>query len=106
MTDVYLFAGDSITEGLLGESYVERIAKMLYQERGGLAGEVVNAGRGADTAKALLDRIDGPLQRYRPRWVILAIGANDVWLPWLSSHSLGWRIWNAYRRTARGQAAK
>jgi lysophospholipase L1-like esterase len=105
MTDVYLFAGDSITEGHPGESYVERVAKMLYQERGGLTGEVVSAGRGGDTVKALLDRIDGPLQRHRPRWVILAIGTNDVWLPWLSSHSLGWRLWNRYRSTTRGQVA-
>jgi lysophospholipase L1-like esterase len=104
MTGVYLFAGDSITEGTLGESYVERVAKMLYQERGGLSGEVVNAGRGSDTVESLLERIEGLLVRHSPQWVILAIGLNDVWLPWLSSHSLGWRVWNAYRRSARGQA--
>jgi lysophospholipase L1-like esterase len=103
MTDVYLFAGDSITEGIVGESYVERVAKMLYQERGGLCGEVVNAGRGSDTVMSLLERIEGPLLRHRPRWVVLAVGINDVWLPWLSTHSLGWRLWNAYRRAARGQ---
>jgi lysophospholipase L1-like esterase len=103
MTDVYLFAGDSITEGSLGESYVERVAKMLYQERVGLSGEVVNAGRSSDTVESLLERIEGPLQRHKPRWVVLAIGTNDVWLPWLSAHSFGWRLWNTFRRTTRGQ---
>jgi lysophospholipase L1-like esterase len=101
---VYLCAGDSITEGIYGESYVERLAQALHRGQAGLHGAVVNAGRGGDTVKSLLARIDEPLQRYQPEWVILAIGGNDVWLPWLSSHSLGWRLWFLYRRIKWGQA--
>lgn len=95
--DAYLFAGDSLTEGVYGESYVERVAKTLYKGQQGLQGEVINAGRGGDTAAGLLGRIDRPLRRYSPRWVILAVGSNDVWYPWLSTHSAGWWLWLQYR---------
>jgi lysophospholipase L1-like esterase len=102
-TSVYLFAGDSLTEGVYGESYVERIARALYRGQAGIQGDIVNAGRGCDTVRSLLSRIDELLQRYRPQWVVLAIGCNDVWLPWLSSHSLGWWLWLSYRRFRWGQ---
>jgi len=101
-TTVYLFAGDSLTEGIYGESYVERVARGLYHGWAGLEGEVVNAGRGGDTVLALLERIDGLLRDHRPDWVILAVGGNDVWIPWLSSHSPGWRLWFLYRRFRAG----
>jgi lysophospholipase L1-like esterase len=100
---VYLFAGDSLTEGAYGESYVELVARALYRGEAGLHGDVVNAGRGCDTVKSLLNRIDEPLRQYQPEWVVLAIGSNDVWLPWLSSRSLGWWLWLLYRRLKRQQ---
>jgi lysophospholipase L1-like esterase len=102
--DVYLFAGDSLTEGSYGESFVERAAKALYTGRHGLRGEVVNAGRRGDTARALLRRIDRSLRRHQPLWMILAIGSNDVWYPWLSSHSAGWWLWLQYRQLRSGQS--
>ncbi len=102
-TPVYLFAGDSLTEGVYGESYVARIAAALERGEAGLAGQVANAGRGADTIKALLNRIDAPLRQHRPDWVILAIGCNDVWIPWLTTHSIIWRMWALVRRTQFGQ---
>jgi lysophospholipase L1-like esterase len=43
------------------------------------------------------------LAHHQPDWLVLAIGSNDVWLPWLSSHSLGWRLWLAYRQLRTGQ---
>jgi lysophospholipase L1-like esterase len=100
---VYLFAGDSLTEGTYGESYVERVARALAGSRTAPAIELVNAGRGGDTVQALLNRIDEPLRHYRPQWVILTVGTNDVWLPWLTAHSLGWRLWLFFRRLASGQ---
>jgi len=102
-TSVYLFAGDSLTEGTYGESYVARVADALKRGEAGLSGEAVNAGRGADTIKALLKRIDAPLHQHRPDWVILAIGINDVWIPWLTSHSLIWKMWALVRRAKYGQ---
>lgn len=101
---VYLFAGDSLTEGVYGESYVERVGKVLSRGQHGLSGEVVNAGREGDTVTALLHRIDEPLRRYRPDWVILAVGSNDVWFPWLSGHSVGWWFWLQVRRLKFGQS--
>jgi len=101
---IHLLAGDSLTEGVYGESYVERVAKALYTGQHGLKGEVVNAGREGDTAKSLLRRIDRSLRRHQPHWLILAIGGNDVWYPWLSSHSIGWWLWLQYRRVRSGQS--
>jgi lysophospholipase L1-like esterase len=100
---VYLFAGDSLTEGEYGESYVERLGKALQSAQSSLKGEVVNAGRGGDTVASLLRRIDRPLRRYQPSWVILAVGGNDVWDRWLSSHSAGWWVASQYRRLKYGQ---
>ena len=100
---VYLFAGDSLTEGVYGENYVERIAKALYQGQYGLRGEAINAGRGGDTVSSLLSRIDRPLHRYLPHWLVLAVGCNDVWLPWLASHSAGWWLWLQYHNLRFGQ---
>jgi lysophospholipase L1-like esterase len=100
---IYLFAGDSLTEGVYGENYVERVAKALYKGQVGLKGEAVNAGRGGDTVSSLLGRIDRSLHRYQPRWVILAIGSNDVWLPWLTSHSAGWWLWSKVHDLRFGQ---
>lgn len=101
---VYLFAGDGLTAGDSGESYVERVGRALNRGPGSLRGEVVNAGRSGDTVSSLLQRIDRSLHRYQPSWAILAIGSNDVWHRWLSSHSLGWWIVSQYRRLKYGQA--
>jgi len=102
-TPVYLFAGDSLTEGTCGESFVTRIAAALERGEAGLAGQAINAGRGADTIKALLNRIDVPLRQLRPTWVILAIGCNDVWISWLTAHSVIWKVWALVRRIQFGQ---
>jgi lysophospholipase L1-like esterase len=101
---VYLFCGDSLTEGTYGESYVEQVAKTLSPAGNDQGHKVFNAGRGCDTVQSLLERIEQPLRQYQPHWVILAIGTNDVWLPWLSTHSLGWRAWYGYRRLMVGQS--
>lgn len=102
-TILYLFAGDSLTEGIYGESFVERVGKALYQGWAGLSGEVINAGSGGETVKSLLVRIDDLLLQYQPQWVILAVGLNDVWIPWLTARSLGWKLWFATRRWSASQ---
>jgi lysophospholipase L1-like esterase len=102
-TTLYLCAGDGLTEGTHGENYVERLGMALYRGWAGLEGEVVNAGRGGDTVKSLLARIDEPLVRYKPQGVILAVGGNDVWIPWLTERSFGWWLWSRYRRFRLGQ---
>ncbi|MGC9335413.1 MAG: SGNH/GDSL hydrolase family protein, partial [Anaerolineae bacterium] len=100
---VYLFAGDSLTEGVYGANYIEHVARVLAEDGSGVRGDLVNAGRGGDTAVALRHRMDTLVQRWQPGWVIVSVGCNDVWLAWLSSHSLGWRMWLAMRRLQTGQ---
>ena len=95
---VYFFAGDNLTEGTYGENYVERIAAALRWARNGVPSEIINASRSGETAHSLLAQIDAPLRQYQPDWVILAVGSNDVWLPWLTSHSIGWWLWFRYRQ--------
>ena len=101
--EIYLFVGDSLTEGVYGANYVDLVAQAIA--RGGTPprGEFVNAGRGGDTVTAVRGRLGPLMQRWQPDWVIVAVGCNDVWLPWLSSHSLGWRIWLGLRRLQTGQ---
>jgi lysophospholipase L1-like esterase len=102
-TTIYLFAGDSVTEGRLGESWVGLIAQALFRGAGGVSGQAINAGVAGETLASLLARIEEPLNEYRPDWVVLAIGANDVWYPWLGRRSLGWWLALLYRRLFRGQ---
>ena len=97
-TKVYLFAGDSLTEGVYGANYVQRVAAGLVDGGIGLEGEVANAGRSGETVASLLHRVDRLIEVCQPTWLIVAVGCNDVWLPWLSDHSLGWRLWLRYRR--------
>lgn len=102
---VYLFAGDSLVEGVYGEGYLERVFQVLAGNNPGYDARMINAGRSGDTVSALDARIGPLLRQYQPDWVILAVGANDVWWPWLTSHSLGWRILLAIRRLRMGQQA-
>jgi lysophospholipase L1-like esterase len=102
-TTVYLFAGDSLTEGIYGASYVERMAAALTRGEHGWEGEIVNAGRSGETIASLLQRIEGLIVDHQPTWLVLAVGCNDVWLPWLSDHSLGWRLWAGVQRLRTGQ---
>ncbi len=95
---VYLFAGDSLTEGVYGADYVQRVAAGLAGGEGGLDGEVANAGRSGETVASLLHRVDRLIEVHQPTWLIVSVGCNDVWLPWLSDHSLGWKLWLGYRR--------
>jgi lysophospholipase L1-like esterase len=100
---IYLFAGDDLTAGIYGESYVARVGEALYRKWAGLEGQTVNAGRASETVRSLLARMDALLGEYEPTWVILAVGGNDVWIPWLSNHSIGWWFWRGYRQLRWGQ---
>jgi lysophospholipase L1-like esterase len=99
---VYLFAGDSLTEGTFGESFVERVSRNLSRPLA-VPCIVVNAGRGGDTVRSLLDRIGSVVREAMPHWVILAVGTNDVWFHWVTSRSLGWALWMRFRQMRTGQ---
>lgn len=101
---VCLFAGDSLTVGAPGASYVERVRRALDARAGPPGCEVLNAGRGGDTVASLLARIEGPLRQARFAAVVLAIGTNDIWFRWLSEQGLGWWLWLRSRALRTGQA--
>ena len=101
---VYLFAGDSLTEGTWGESYVERVRQGLALRCGAAQIATVNAGRGGDTVRSLGARIEDVLHQVQPQWLVLAIGTNDAWFHWLGSQSAGWWLRLRIRALRTGQA--
>lgn len=65
--------GDSNSEGAFlsgGLTWVEQL-------RAGYPGEIVNASRGGDITRNMIDRIDD-LTSFRPRFAIMACGTNDT----------------------------
>jgi lysophospholipase L1-like esterase len=93
----YLFVGDSLTEGVFGEGHVVALEDALGP------GSVVIDSRRYDTAASVSARIGDLVLRHRPRWVVLDVGRNDVWLPWLGGLSLGWGLWSLFRRLRWGK---
>lgn len=64
--------GDSITEGVIGASYVELL-------RAGLPGtQVVNAGVNGDTVVHLLRRVERDVIALDPDVVVIMVGLNDL----------------------------
>ena len=86
-----LFTGDSITDagrkrpvgqGLwegVGNGYVrtfDTLLNVLYPE---YIFRILNTGCSGNTSKDLLARFDTDVIALKPDWVVLMIGANDVW---------------------------
>ena len=69
--------GDSITQGDPG--YVSLISDLIaarYPERGI---KVINSGIGGHKAPDMLERLDRDVLAYKPQWVTVNVGINDVW---------------------------
>ncbi|MBZ0289475.1 MAG: hypothetical protein K8I30_17775, partial [Anaerolineae bacterium] len=67
-----VFFGDSLTQGTMGVSYVDKVAK-------GLRGHhFINAGVNGDTSLNLYRRLDKDVIAHRPDGVFLMIGVNDA----------------------------
>lgn len=64
--------GDSLTQGTIGASYVERLRAALPEAR------VVNAGVNGDTVLNLLRRVERDVVALRPDAVTILIGLNDL----------------------------
>jgi lysophospholipase L1-like esterase len=64
--------GDSLTEGTIGASYVERLRERLPEAR------VINAGSNGDTTLNLLRRVEHDVVPHRPDVVVVLVGLNDV----------------------------
>jgi len=73
-----LVFGDSLStpHGIeAGESWTALLQQRL--DAGGHAVKVVNASRKGETSEGGRRRLQATLDRHRPRWVLLELGAND-----------------------------
>ena len=90
--DVIVFAGDSVTDmdktrpygeadalgQGLGAGYVHFIYDMLAATYPELDLRIINSGIGGDTSRALLKRWQEDVLDFKPDWVSICIGINDV----------------------------
>lgn len=75
-----LCVGDSFTFGMgapKGLSYPEQLEKMLRERRADRKFKVYNVGMPGNTSVKLLNRLEGQLDKYRPDFLIVLVGAND-----------------------------
>jgi lysophospholipase L1-like esterase len=64
--------GDSITEGMIGASYVDKLRAQLPGVR------VINAGVNGDTIRHLLRRAERDVIAHRPDLITIMVGLNDL----------------------------
>ena len=72
--DVVVAFGDSLTQGFgvnRRMTYPAQFGKMVGMD-------IINAGRNGETSRQALSRIEPMLRRYKPTWVIICIGGNDL----------------------------
>jgi lysophospholipase L1-like esterase len=72
--DTVVFLGDSITHQCLYTQYVEDYYYTRYPK---LHIHFHNSGVGGDTAKDALDRFDGDVAAFKPKYVTILLGMND-----------------------------
>ncbi|MCI5778485.1 MAG: GDSL-type esterase/lipase family protein [Lentisphaeria bacterium] len=66
--------GDSLTScGGEGGRYSDMLRQSLPEYR------IINSGKGGDTIGGGLARLDTDVLKWRPRYVIIGLGANDYW---------------------------
>jgi acyl-CoA thioesterase I len=82
--------GDSLTEGVIGASYVDILRARLPKQL-----RVVNAGVNGDTTLHLLRRVERDVVAYTPDVVVILVGLNDL------TTAYGWRSNKIYYRTAK-----
>jgi lysophospholipase L1-like esterase len=68
-----VFFGDSITEGVIGASYVNKVREALHGQA-----HVVNAGINGDTVVNLRRRVSRDVAPHRPDVVVVMVGLNDM----------------------------
>jgi acyl-CoA thioesterase I len=68
-----VFLGDSITEGVIGASFVARVGEALRDEA-----RVINAGINGDTVLNMRWRVGRDVAAHRPDLVVVMSGLNDI----------------------------
>ncbi len=80
-----LIAGDSLTAGQLGASFVDILARKNMPYR------MIAKGRGGDTLLGIRRRLLSHLTRHVPDIVIIEAGVNDLLLPWFRMRGGSWK---------------
>jgi len=82
--DRIVFVGDSITESgrfsqpPLGNGYVYIFYNLLLAKYPEIDVEVINSGISGNTVKDLLNRWDDDVLSFKPGWISIMIGINDI----------------------------
>ena len=88
--DLVITMGNSITElGEMPDGYVSIMRKMmrtLYPER---TVYFINAGISGHKSTDMNARFRRDVLQYRPKWVIINVGVNDVWHGFMDNHPVG-----------------
>lgn len=73
-----IMLGDSLTEGEDPDGYVNTTRLILAEVYPGKTIYIANAGKGGDTAVLMDDRLQRDVLRFRPDWVTISAGVNDI----------------------------
>ncbi len=73
-----MMLGNSLTEGEDPDGYVNMTRILLKHAAPEMTLYVGNAGKGGNTCVDMLDRLDRDVLRFRPDWVTVSAGINDV----------------------------
>lgn len=82
--DVIVFAGDSITDreksnnAPLGYGYVNLFYNLMLAKHPETKITVINSGISGNTVIDLIDRWDDDVLSYKPNWISILIGINDL----------------------------
>lgn len=70
--------GDSLSEGEDPDGYVNTTRLILAELYPGKSIFIANAGKGGDTAVNMDDRLQRDVLRFKPDWVTISVGVNDI----------------------------
>ncbi len=73
-----IMLGDSITEGEDPDGYVNLTRVLLEQLYPDMTIYVANACKGGNTCIDMLERLERDVLRFKPDWVTISVGVNDV----------------------------
>lgn len=73
-----IMLGDSLTEGEDPDGYVNTTRLILAQLFPDRIYFIANAGKGGDTAIEMSDRLERDVLRFKPDWVTVSVGVNDI----------------------------
>jgi acyl-CoA thioesterase I len=73
-----ILLGDSLTEGEDPDGYVNTTRLILAQVYPEMVVFTANAGKGGNTSADLEDRLQRDVLQFKPDWVTISIGVNDI----------------------------